>query len=99
MDCIEQKFSNAKFSGSDYDEKLDKRRLTGQILDIFTLMKDKKWRSLREISNLTGHGESSISAQLRNLRKATFGSHTVDRRRTGNPTHGKFEYRLIENED
>jgi hypothetical protein len=86
-----------KFQGSDYKPELDEIRLTGQILRVYDLMKDGRWRSLREIAYKTLDGEASISAQLRNMRKPQFGSHTVLRRRRGMADRGLFEYQLIIN--
>lgn len=86
-----------RFDGPEYDKELDQRRLTGQLLRIFDLMKDAKWRTLDEIHKKTGDPASSISAQLRHLRKPRFGSHTVARRRRGDRTKGLFEYQLLVN--
>lgn len=83
------------FDGSDYVPELDNKRLTGQICRIFDLMKDGKWRTLRDIEFVTGDPQSSISAQLRHLRKERFGGHTVNKRRQGDRTNGLFEYKLI----
>lgn len=82
------------FNGSDYEPELDKKRLTGQILRIYELMRDGRYRTLDEIARLTGDPAASISAQLRNLRKERFGSHTVLRQRRGDRTRGLFEYKL-----
>lgn len=57
-------------------------------------MNDGKWRTLSEISALTGDGEASISARLRDLRKDEFGGLNVDRRRRGDESRGLFEYRV-----
>lgn len=38
------------------------------------------WLTLGELRHLTGYGEASISAQLRNLRRAEFGGHEVAKR-------------------
>ena len=84
-----------RFNGSDYDPKLDRRRLTGQIKRVFDLMRDQRWRTLTEISARTGDGEASISAQLRHLRKDRFGAHIVNKRRRGNESSGLWEYQLI----
>jgi hypothetical protein len=89
--------TKAKFHGSDYKPELDEIRLTGQILRIYRVMEDGRWRSLREIAYKTLDGEASISAQLRNLRKPVHGSHTVLRRRRGMADRGLFEYQLIIN--
>ncbi|TRZ72904.1 MAG: hypothetical protein D4R97_05475 [Bacteroidetes bacterium] len=85
------------FAGSDYQPEIDDKRLTGQLLRIFDCMKDGKWRTLSEISEITGDHEASISAQLRHLRKKQFGSHTVNKRRRGERECGLFEYQLILN--
>lgn len=84
-----------KFSGSDYDIDLDKLRLSGQVKRIRDLMIDGKFRSLGEIEKITSDPQASISAQLRNLRKSSFGSYTVNKKRVGKGTTGLFEYQLI----
>lgn len=43
-------------------------------------MADGKWRTLQEISEITGDPEASVSARLRDLRKFEHGSNTVSRR-------------------
>lgn len=80
------------FNGSDYVPSLDFVRLSGQIEDIRSLMIDGEWRSLGEIEDATGHGQASISAQLRHLRKERFGRHIVEKRRR---SKGLFEYRVL----
>ena len=85
------------FNGPDYDPEFDDERLTKQLDRIFNLMKDGNWRTLSEISQITGDPPASISAQLRHLRKERFGSHTVLKRDRGDREHGLFEYRLILN--
>lgn len=64
--------------------KQDSHRLTTQLDHIRSLMSDGVWRSVTEINQITGYPETSISAQLRNLRKSKFGGWTVNRRRWGN---------------
>jgi len=81
-----------RFDGPAYDHERDSARLTGQILRVFDYMKSGNWRTLREIAQATGDPESSISAQLRHLRKRRFGSHTVEREHVGG---GLYRYRLI----
>lgn len=88
-------FDNPRFNGSDYDPKFDDERLKGQIKRIYKLMIDGKWRSLEEIENETGDPQSSISAQLRHLRKERFGSHIVEKKARGERINGLFEYRLF----
>ncbi len=83
------------FNGPDYEPKHDLIRLTGQIERVFDLMSDHAWRTLGEIADLTGDPESSVSAQLRHLRKKRFGAHRVDKRARGVRKHGLFEYMLV----
>jgi hypothetical protein len=53
------------------------------------------WMTLRELSELTGYGEASISAQLRHLRKTKFGGYVVAKRRRGPAkSDGLWEYRI-----
>ena len=98
MSHLQTEFNfTAQFSGSNYNPALDKARLTGQIRRIFDLMSDGVFRTLSEIEAITGDGQSSISAQLRNLRKPEFGMHTVNKQRRGDRKKGLFEYSLIVN--
>ena len=83
-----------KFSGSDYIKSIDESRLKKQYEVIKILMSDGKWRTLQEIEVKTGYPQSSISAQLRNLRKKSFGSNIIDKRRRGDRSIGLFEYKL-----
>jgi hypothetical protein len=80
------------FNGADCNRIDDRRRLTGQILRIYNVMKDGCYRTLQQIENQTGDPQASISAQLRNLRKAKFGGYAVERMNLGG---GLFQYRLI----
>lgn len=84
-----------RFDGPEYKPKHDRARLTGQLLRIFSAMLDGQWRTVDEIHAITKDPQTSISAQLRHLRKPRFGSHTVNRRPRGDRSHGLFEYQLI----
>ncbi len=86
-----------QFSGSDYEPRYDQVRLTGQLKRIWDLMLDGHWRTLSEIEALTGTPHSSVSAQLRNLRKAEFGSHDFIKRSRGNRSSGLWEMKVIPN--
>lgn len=83
-----------RFDGRTYDHGLDSGRLAAQLLRVAFLMRDGAWRSLSQISTLTGDPEASISARLRDLRKPRFGAHTVLRARTDT---GYCVYRLVPN--
>lgn len=92
-------FNYARFNGSDYIPEFDDKRLTGQIKRIYSLMIDGKWRTLSEIESITNDPQSSISAQLRHLRKERFGSHILNKRRRGDRHSGLFEYQLLKSEE
>lgn len=85
-----------QFTGSDYSPKDDAKRLLKQHEVIRDLMLDGEWRTLTEIKDLTGYPESSISAQLRHLRKERFGGYIVDKQRRGDRSSGLFEYSVQE---
>jgi len=87
--------SELKFDGSDYSQRLDGVRLTGQIQRIYGLMKDAKWRTIKEIASVCDDPPCSVSAQLRHLRKPRFGGHTVLKRRKGGEKGGLWEYQLL----
>jgi hypothetical protein len=86
-----------RFDGATYDPDRDGERLTRQARLVFKLMRDGLWHTLPEISNrLARKGfhepEQSLSARLRDLRKAKFGGHVVERRYVGD---GLWQYRLL----
>lgn len=82
------------FDGVTFNAKRDGARLTAQYDSVFQCMRDGQWRTLARIHNMTGAPEASISARLRDCRKARNGNHTVERRFV---ERGLFEYRLILN--
>ena len=79
------------FNGPDYVPQRDDERLTSQLLRVKNAMLCGEWKSLRQLESETGDPQSSISAQLRHLRKERFGSYLVEKRYSGN---GLFEYRI-----
>jgi hypothetical protein len=87
------------FNGPDYVPELDRERLARQLERIKSLMLDGAWRTLSEVSSTTRDPESSVSAQLRHLRKKRFGSYTVEKRRRGDRQRGLYEYRVLEPTD
>jgi len=83
------------FSGITYEAKHDRSRLAAQSSRVFTLMSDGAWRTLGEIAEATGDPQQSVSARLRDFRKARWGGHVVERRARGKRSEGLFEYRLV----
>jgi hypothetical protein len=56
------------------------------------------WQTLAELREITGWGEASISAQIRNLRKPAHGSHIIEKRRRVDadaPMGFCWEYRMM----
>ncbi len=95
---VKPSFSKSDFDGVAYEAKFDSSRLRGEMKRVYEAMAGQYntfWLTLREISQITGDPEASISARLRDFRKRSFGSHTVNRRRRGDPTRGVFEYQLL----
>lgn len=86
------KVSPPAFPGPVYDETLDEVRLKGQQARIYLEMQDGVFRTLREIHNLTGDPEASISAQLRGFKKFGF---KLNKQRRGDPSNGLWEYQLL----
>jgi hypothetical protein len=77
--------------GETFVHERDARRLAGQHCRVLALMKDGQYRTLSEISALTGDPEASVSARLRDLRKPKFGAYIVERDYV---ERGLFRYRL-----
>ena len=92
----EMNFNNARFNGSDYNHDRDHHRLGNQLEKIYNLMKDGGFRTLQEISTVTGEPPASISAQLRHLRKERFGKNTINKHYLG---EGLYSYQFILNKD
>ena len=84
-----------KFDGKTYEPEHDKLRLTGQIKRTYDALLDGRWKTLTELSFTTGDPEASVSARLRDLRKAKFGGLDIQRQRRGEPSLGLFEYRMV----
>lgn len=87
-----------EFTGPDLEEQFDNERLVGLQRAVFVCMRDGKWRTFRQIRFEIGRGsENGIAAMLRGLRRKDRGSHTVKKKRLGDPTDGLWSYRLIFN--
>lgn len=82
------------FDGATYDALQDGPRLTTQLRQVRDFMLDGGWYALNIISSATGFPEASVSARLRDLRKAKHGGYQVQRRRV-QECRGLFEYRVV----
>ena len=91
--------TSLRFAGPDYVPKHDQVRLTKKLLLVFELMSDEKFRTINEIYDaLDGQvAHTTISANLRHLKKEEFGSHGMNKRRRGDESNGVFEYQIIPN--
>ena len=83
---------SGKRDGVTFDEARDKARLNRQAAAVYDVMRDSRWRTLQDIANLTGEPAPSISARLRDLRKARFGGFQVEREYISD---GIWHYRLL----
>ena len=82
-----------RFDVDTYDAEQDCDRLTGQLLRVYERMRGGGWHSLAELSEACGGSEASISARIRDLRKAKYGAHTIERQRQS-PFTGTWIYRM-----
>lgn len=69
------------YGGVTFDPARDEERLNEQTVRVYRAMLDEQWHSLYELETATGDPLQSISARLRDLRKAEFGGFDVQRRR------------------
>ena len=83
---------DAEFDGNTYVPARDHKRLRGQTLAVFKVMRDGRWRTLRQLADEADAPEASVSARLRDLRKPKFGGYDVLRR---HKDCGLHEYRLV----
>ena len=79
------------FAGRTYVPERDHDRLRAQLGRVKAAMTDGAWHTLGDIAERTGDPEASVSARLRDLRKAKFGGHDIARRYV---SRGLWEYRL-----
>lgn len=81
-------------SDSTYVEARDGMRIARQRRLVHGVMADGQWHTLQGLAEGLRYPEASVSARIRDLRKAKFGGHTVERRYMGS---GLWEYRLVPN--
>lgn len=77
--------------GTETMSQNERDRLRSQFRDVWDVMVEGGKFTLRALEERTSHQQPSISARLRDFRKAEFGGHTVDRFRLPS---GFFEYSL-----
>lgn len=79
------------FGGETYEPEHDQERLCGQLERVKVYMLNHGWVTLKTLAKAVQGSENGVSARLRDLRKAEFGSYTVERRRVSG---GLYEYRV-----
>lgn len=79
------------FDGETFDKERDGKRLWTELAAVRQHMLRSDWRTLAEVAGWLGYPEASVSARLRDLRKAKFGGWNVERRYV---SRGLWEYRL-----
>lgn len=60
------------FDGATYEPTQDKDRLSNALGRVYELLRDGRWRTLREIACYANCSESGASARIRDLRKEKF---------------------------
>ena len=80
--------------GPAYVEAIDGARIHGQRAHILQIMVTGAAYTLAELEDRTGYPQSSISAQLRHLRKDRFGGYDVQKRRQ-HADAGTWEYFIV----
>lgn len=93
-EVVQPKPTMKEFDGDRINPSLDNPRLRGQLLRVFEVLKRGGWWTYREIADITGDPETSISAQIRNLRKEKCGGFKVPGRHRGEPKNGLWEFHL-----
>lgn len=81
-----------RFHGETFVEERDGDRLASQLERVRNLLLDSRWRTLGEIAAETHSPEASVSARLRDLRRAEHGGYLIQREYV---ERGLFRYRLI----
>ncbi len=101
MNTVTNTFRNPdrRFDGDTYNHRRDQRRLDSAFVTVFRLMRDGRWRSLKDIMIATcfRFSEVNVSSRLRDYRKEKFGSHTVDTRIVIIDGRPVYQYRLTIN--
>lgn len=79
------------FGGETYDPERDGERLAKQLTAVRRAMLDHGWHTLYALSLTTLAPEASVSARLRDLRRAKYGAYIVEKQHLGN---GLWQYRI-----
>ena len=61
---------------------------------VFDMMTDNAWHTLQDLGAASGFPLTSISARIRDFRKAEYGGYVVDLQRKSSATSRTYEYRV-----
>lgn len=84
------------FDGRTYSPDDDHDRLLRQLQRVRAVLADGKWHTLDAVAARAYCPQQSASARMRDLRKAKFGAHTIEKRCIG---RGMWLYRMVVNGD
>lgn len=84
---------NPVFDGRSFVASRDQVRLWGQLEATRVVLLDHQWHTLAEIAKRVNGSEAGVSARIRDLRKARWGSHTIDRQYVD---AGIWKYRMAD---
>lgn len=80
-----------QFDGQTFIQWRDGERLSRQLAIVRSVMADGRPHTLAELAEAAGASVASVSARLRDFRKARFGAHIVTREYVGG---GVWRYRM-----
>lgn len=82
--------------GATFVQEIDGVRLNRQQAAVYSVMADGRFRTLREIADLTGFPEASVSARLRDYRKPPLNRDVQRRRKRTGYGKGTWEYAVLD---
>lgn len=83
--------ASAQFDGQTFIQWRDHERLSHQLAIVRSVMADGRPHTLAELAEAAGASVASVSARCRDLRKAKFGGHCIERSYVAN---GIWQYRM-----
>jgi len=60
---------------------------------LLALFRDGEWHTIDEVARYLGYNDTGAAARIRDLRKARYGGHKIDRKSSGRA--GVYLYRLV----
>jgi biotin operon repressor len=84
---------SARIDGAFYSPSLDEQRLTTQMERVRRELADGRWHTAQYVADRTHAPLTSVSTQIRNLRKKENGGYVIETRRDGDT--GLFLYRMV----